>query len=97
MHALRKSQTILTIAGMLLLSGCVSLGRPETVREVHFTRVKMGTPAYVVNEVGKPQIVRAQIMVEGKLEVGKVDANGMVLLDEPTLDYYRALDAQKGQ
>lgn len=96
MLALRKSLIILIGVAMLALSGCVSLGRQETVREIHFTRVKMGTPAYVVNEAGKPQIIRAQIMVDGKLEVGKVDANGMVLLDEPTLDYYRALDAKAG-
>jgi len=79
----------------LILSGCVSLGPKESVKEVEFTRVKMGTPAYVVNEAGKPQIVRAQVMgSDGKLTLGKIDANGMVLIDEPTLDYYRALHAK---
>ena len=92
MPASLKIQKALILASLLTLSGCVSLGPKETVREVEFTRVKLGTPAYVVNEAGKPQIVRAQVPKEGGgLEVGRIDANGMVLIDEPTLDYYRAL------
>jgi hypothetical protein len=54
--------------------------------------MKLGSPAYVVNEAGKPQIVRAQVQdKDGKLILGRIDANGMVMIDEPTLDYYRAL------
>jgi len=83
---------LLILPSMLILSGCVSLGPKESVKEVEFTRVKLGTPAYVVNEAGKPQVVRAQVMgPDKKLMLGKIDANGMVLIDEPTLDYYRAL------
>jgi hypothetical protein len=94
-RAKAKIQVGLIILCSLTLSGCVSLGPKEIVKEIEFTRVKMGTPAYVVNEAGKPQIVRAQVMgQDGKLSLGKIDANGMVLIDEPTLDYYRALHAK---
>ena len=89
---LRRMLKILTLSCLLTLSACVSLGPKEIVKEVEFTRVKLGSPAYVVNEAGKPQIVRAQIQdKDGKLILGRIDANGMVLIDEPTLDYYRAL------
>ena len=64
---------------------------------MEYTRVKLGTPAYVVNEAGKPQIVRVQIMNEGKLVAGKMDANGMVLIDEPTLEYYKSLHEKEKQ
>ena len=88
----RRMLKILTLSCLLTLSACVSLGPKEIVKEVEFTRVKLGSPAYVVNEAGKPQIVRAQVQNnDGKLILGKIDANGMVLIDEPTLDYYRAL------
>lgn len=89
---LRRMLKILTLSCLLTLSACVSLGKQEIVKEVEFTRVKLGSPAYVVNEAGKPQIVRAQIQdKDGKLILGRIDANGMVMIDEPTLDYYRAL------
>ena len=86
------TRKLLILLCTLTPSGCVSLGPQESLKEVEFTRVKLGTPAYVVNEAGKPQVVRAQVMgPDKKLMLGKIDANGMVLIDEPTLDYYRAL------
>ena len=92
----QRIKQILTLSCLLTLSGCVSLGPQEIVKEVEFTRVKLGSPAYVVSEAGKPQIVRAQIQgPDDKLILGKIDANGMVLIDEPTLDYYRALQEKE--
>lgn len=88
---------ILIPACTLILTGCLSISGPtQPAREVNYTRVKLGTPAYVVNDAGKPQVVRVQIKNQetDKLEAGKMDANGMVLIDEPTLDYYRALHAK---
>lgn len=93
----QAKKLILIIACMLTPIGCLSISSPtQPAREVNYTRVKLGTPAYVVSEAGKPQVVRVQIKNQetDKLEAGKMDANGMVLIDEPTLDYYRALHAK---
>lgn len=91
-----KTKMALITASLLTLSGCVRLGPQETVKEIHYTRMKLGTPAVVVNEAGKPQVVRVQVVgTDGELHVGKVDANGMVLIDEPTFEYYRNLDKGK--
>ena len=90
----QAKKLILITVCMLIPIGCLSISAPtQPAREVNYTRVKLGTPAYVVNEAGKPQVVRVQIKNQetGKLEVGKMDANGMVLIDEPTLEYYMAL------
>lgn len=87
---LRKILLALPLLCMPALTGCGGSFKREPIKEVHLTRMKLGTPAYVVNEAGKAQVVRVQVVgADGTLQPGKVDANGMVLIDEPTLEHYR--------
>jgi len=74
------------------LSGCVgSVSRPLKSNEI--TWAKMGTPARIVDE----QKVKVLIPDgQGGWSPGKGNLSGMVAIDEPTLEYFRALD-QKGK
>jgi len=85
---------LLLLIASLALTGCASfLGRqvPERValsREVVWAQ--MGTPARIVDD--RPIQV---VLPDGKggWLPGEARLQGMVALDEPTLDYYRSLDA----
>ncbi len=76
---------------MLTLSGCLpSADRPTHTREV--TWAKMGTPARIVDDRSVKVLVPDG---QGGWLPGKSALTGMVALDEPTLEYYRSLDAQQ--
>jgi hypothetical protein len=92
-----KARLILT--GLALLTMCVtgcSLMPEQQLREINFTVQKLGTPAHVVSEAGKAQVVT--VLVEdkaGKMVQGRLDSAGMMLLDAPTYELY--LEAWKKQ
>ena len=76
----------LILLSSLALSGC---GRWAVDREVVWAR--MGTPACIVDE--RP----VRVLVpdgDGGFLPGQANLVGMVAIDEPTLEYYRRLDAQ---
>lgn len=80
---------LLLVIASLALSGCELF--PERValnREVVWAQ--MGTPARIVDD--RPIRV---VLPDGKggWMPGEARLLGMVALDEPTLDYYRTLDA----
>lgn len=79
----------LLVIASLALSGCELF--PERValsREVVWAQ--MGTPARIVDD----RSIRV-VLPDGKggWMPGEARLQGMVALDEPTLDYYRKLDA----
>lgn len=78
---------------LLLLTTCVtgcSMMAPQPVREINYSVLKLGTPAIVVNEAGKSQVVKVLVpMPNGEMIPGKLDSVGMMLLDKPTYDVYR--------
>ncbi len=90
MKLLTKMLLLLTFT--LGLPGCVaSASRPLKTNEI--TWAKMGTPARIVDEQ------KVKVLVpdgQGGWSPGKGKLAGMVAIDEPTLEYYRALD-QKGK
>lgn len=74
------------------LSGCVgSVSRPLKTNEI--TWAKMGTPARIVDEQKVKVLIPDR---NGGWSPGKGKLSGMVAIDEPTLEYYRALD-QRGK
>jgi hypothetical protein len=85
----RKTLVLLTVAISLGLTGCVTLG-PRAERET--TWAKMGTPARIVDQR------KIDVLVpdgKGGWQRSTAVLAGMCVLDEPTLDYYRGLDAEK--
>jgi len=86
------TKMLLLLMCTLLLPGCVaSASRPLKTNEI--TWAKMGTPARIVDEQ------KVKVLVpdgQGGWSPGKGNLSGMVAIDEPTLEYYRALD-QKGK
>lgn len=77
----------LILVTSLALSGCA---RSAVHREIVWAQ--MGTPARIVDE--RP--VRVLVSDgQGGFLPGEARLQGMVALDEPTLEYYRRLDAQK--
>ena len=77
----------------LALPGCVSsASRPLKTNEI--TWAKMGTPARIVDEQ------KVKVLVpdgQGGWTPGKGNLTGMVAIDEPTLEYYRALDQKHSE
>jgi hypothetical protein len=93
-----------TLSVLLLLStcstGCGIFGpSPAALREILYVKQKLGTPAFVVAEPGKAQVVTALVPdQEGRLVPGKLDSAGMMLIDEPTYQIYReAFQRQQGE
>ncbi len=87
---------LLLLTCLLTLTGCMNPFRPpQTERQTQWAR--MGIPGYVTEEKpGKPQVATILIRDEnGKLVPSKARIDGMVVLDEPTFEYYRKLDAEK--
>lgn len=83
---------LLLLTLTLSLPGCVaSASRPLKTNEI--TWAKMGTPARIVDEQ------KVKVLVpdgQGGWTPGKGKLAGMVAIDEPTLEYYRALDQKNG-
>lgn len=87
-----KARRLLTfqVLAIMSITGC-SVMAPQPVREVNYTLQKLGTPAVVVSEAGKPQVVRVMVPDQaGNLVPGKLDSAGMMLIDMPTYELYRA-------
>jgi hypothetical protein len=88
----RALRAILLLAGTLALTGCgLTLG-PQAERVTIWA--KMGTPGRVVDN-RKVDV----LLPDGKGGWQRSTAvlAGMCVLDEPTLDYYRGLDAEKAK
>lgn len=83
---------LLLLLFTLSLLGCAeSASRPLKTNEI--TWAKMGTPARIVDE----QKVKV-LVPDGKdgWTPGRGRLAGMIAIDEPTLEYYRALDQKYG-
>jgi len=82
---------LLLLALTLSLPGCVaSASRPLKTNEI--TWAKMGTPARIVDEQ------KVKVLVPDGQDgwiPGRANLAGMIAIDEPTLDYYRALDLKQ--
>lgn len=82
----------LIIVCLLTLTGCFvpTAGRQMVTREVVWA--KMGTPARITDE----REIRVLVPDgEGGWLPGRAKLTGMVTIDEPTLDYYRSLHAER--
>jgi hypothetical protein len=73
----------------LALSGC-ALG-PTVERETIWA--KHGTPGRIVDQ----REVEVLVPVEGRWVRSRAVLAGLVVLDEPTLEYYRSLDARRSE
>ncbi|MCZ7644346.1 MAG: hypothetical protein M5U26_03540 [Planctomycetota bacterium] len=84
---------------MLALIGCAGCSinpfrPPTTERQTQWAR--MGTPGYVVSPTPEKPVIVPLLVPEGEKLVpsrGRID--GMVVIDQPTFEYYRKLDAEK--
>jgi hypothetical protein len=88
----RAMLEILILLGLPALSACgVTLG-PQAVRETTWAR--MGTPGRIVDDR------EVEVLVPdgaGGWKRSSARLEGLCVLDEPTLEYYRGLDAKQGK
>lgn len=92
---IRRLRVLMLLPVLIGCAGCLNPFRPPTTeRQTQWAR--MGTPGYVVSEKpDKPVVVPLLVPDGDKLvpSVGRID--GMVVIDQPTFEYYRKLDAEK--
>lgn len=79
---------ILILVAMLTLNGCVRLAS-----ERHVVWARLGTPAKIIHE--KPvQILIPLTDEQGNVswKLGEASLQGMIAIDEPTLEFYQQLN-----
>ena len=81
-------RTLLILLCTPALSGCVTLPS-QRVNEREVTWAKMGTPARITDDHQNEVLVPDG---KGGWLPGSASLKGMVAIDEPTLEYYQALD-----
>lgn len=95
---MRKIPALHLIFVMLVLSGCgeITLG-PRTEKETIWA--KMGTPCRITEDRKIAVLVPDGVDEKNnpKWKASSANLSGMVALDEPTLQYYRELDAKFGK
>ena len=89
MRRLRTLARVLVLTCTLILTGC-AISRPAIERQTVWAT--MGTPARITDDREVEHLIR----VDGELVPSRGVLRGMVAIDEPTLNYYRALHEKRG-